>query len=186
VATYATMNPQDRLIEACLVADARCGDRKALAQLASRWQRRLLAHAVRLLGDGEAALDAVQAGWIDIVRGLPRLDDAHAFPAWAYRIVTRRCAGNIRSNQRSRALATALAAEPQLPPDDAPAGGHEGLHAAIRGLPPEQRAAIALHHFDQLSVAEVAVALAVPVGTVKTRLFHARRKLRAILEGDET
>jgi len=83
-------------------------------------------------------------------------------------------------------LATALAAEPQLPPDDAPAGGHEGLHAAIRGLPPEQRAAIALHHFDQLSVAEVAVALAVPVGTVKTRLFHARRKLRAILEGDET
>lgn len=186
MATYATMNPQDRLIEACLVADARCGDRRALALLAARWQRRLLAHAVRLLGDGEAARDAVQAGWIDIVRGLPQLDDAHAFPAWAYRIVTRRCAGSIRYNQRSRALASALAAEPILPPDDAPAGDNDGLHAAIRSLPPDQRAAIALHHFDQLSVVEVAVALAVPVGTVKTRLFHARRKLRSILEGDDT
>jgi RNA polymerase sigma-70 factor (ECF subfamily) len=140
---------------------------------------------MRLLGDGEAARDAVQAGWIDIVRGLPRLDDAHAFPAWAYRIVTRRCAGRIRSNQRQRALAAALAAEPQVVAA-APVDDHAGLHAAIRALPPEQRAAIALHHFEHLSLAEVAVALAVPVGTVKTRLFHARRKLRAILEGDET
>lgn len=180
------MNPQDRLVEACLVAEARCGDRRALSQLAARWQRRLLAHAMRLLGDGEAARDAVQAGWIDIVRGLPRLDDAHAFPAWAYRIVTRRCAGSIRGNQHRRALANALAAEPQLPPEDAPADNHATLHAAIRSLPPDQRAAVALHHFEQLSVAEVAVALAVPVGTVKTRLFHARRKLRAILEGDDT
>lgn len=142
------MDPQDRLIEACLVADARCGDARALAFLAARWQRRPLAHAMRLLGDAEAARDAVQAGWIDIVRGLPRLDDAHAFPAWADCIVTRRCAGSIRHNQRGRALASALAAEPQLPPEDALAGDREGLHAAIRSLPPDQRAAIALHHFD--------------------------------------
>lgn len=186
MATYATMNPQDRLVEACLVAEARCGDRTAQSQLAARWQRRLLAHAMRLLGDGEAARDAVQAGWIDIVRGLPRLDDAHAFPAWAYRIITRRCAGSIRGKQHQRALVSALAAEPQLPPEDAPADSHATLHAAIRSLPPDQRVAVALHHFEQLSVAEVAVALAVPVGTVKTRLFHARRKLRSILEGDQT
>jgi len=48
----------------------------------------------------------------------------------------------------------------------------------------EQRAAVALFHFEEMSVAEVAVALDVPVGTVKTRLMHARRKLRAVLEGD--
>ena len=185
MATYATMNPQDRLIEACLVAEARCGEPRALGLLAARWQRRLLAHATRLLGDGEAARDAVQAGWIDIVRGLPRLDDAHAFPAWAYRIVSRRCARAIRGRQQQRALASALAAEPE--PDAAlPADPPARLHAAIRQLPADQRAAIALHHFEQLSVAEVAVALAVPAGTIKTRLMHARRKLRAILEGDDT
>ena len=69
----------------------------------------------------------MQAGWADIVRGLPRLDDAHAFPAWAYRIITRRCAGRIRSNQRQRALAAALAAEPH--------GQADALNALHWGLP---------------------------------------------------
>ena len=47
------------------------------------------------------------------------------------------------------------------------------------------RAAIALFHFEDMSIAETAVALDVPAGTVKTRLMHARRTLRAVLEGDE-
>lgn len=172
-----------RALDAWLVASARCGDRAALAALAGRWQRRLLAHAARLLGDGEAARDAVQAAWLEIMRGLPRLDDADAFPAWAYRIVTRRCARGIRSLQQQRALAEAIAAQPAADPGTM-AEPQARLHAAIRQLPPDQRAAIALHHFEQLSVAEVAVAMAVPVGTIKTRLMHARRKLRALLEGN--
>jgi DNA-directed RNA polymerase specialized sigma24 family protein len=53
----------------------------------------------------------------------------------------------------------------------------------VRTLPPDQRAPIALFHFEGLSVAETAVALDVPAGTVKTRLMHARRKLKAALEG---
>ena len=57
------------------------------------------------------------------------------------------------------------------------------LRTALAGLPPEQRAAVALFHLEDLSVAETAVALNVPEGTVKTRLMHARRKLRTVLEG---
>jgi DNA-directed RNA polymerase specialized sigma24 family protein len=61
----------------------------------------------------------------------------------------------------------------------------ERLRAAVRALPPEQRAAIALFYFEGMTVAETAVALDVPAGTVKTRLMHARRKLRNALEGGE-
>ena len=61
----------------------------------------------------------------------------------------------------------------------------DGVRRAIRTLPPEQQAAIALFYLEEMSVAEVAVALDVPAGTVKTRLMHARRKLRGVLEGDE-
>jgi RNA polymerase sigma-70 factor (ECF subfamily) len=177
-------NSPGRAVDAWLVASARCGDHAALAALVRRWQRRLLAHAARLLGDAEAARDAVQSAWVEIVRGLPRLDDADAFPAWAYRIVTRRCARAIDGAARQRALAAAIAAGPGAQAVDM-AEPQGRLHAAIRQLPPDQRAAIALHHFEHLSVAEVAVAMAVPVGTIKTRLMHARRKLRAILEGDQ-
>ena len=57
-------------------------------------------------------------------------------------------------------------------------------HLAAERLPPEQRAAIALFHIEDMSVAEVAVALDVPAGTVKTRLMTARAKLREAFEGD--
>lgn len=58
------------------------------------------------------------------------------------------------------------------------------VRAAVRALPAGQRAAVGLFYFEEMSVAEVAVALDVPAGTVKTRLMHARRALRATLGGE--
>lgn len=169
-------------LDAFLIVSARLGDRRALEQLVQAWDSKLRAHAWRLLGDGEEAREATQDSWAEIVRGLARLQDAAAFPAWAYRIVSRRCAKIIGDKQQRRRLAVDY--EPEPPEAGTQAGEAERLRAAIRSLPPEQRAAVALYHFEELSVAEVAVALGVPAGTVKTRLMHARRKLRAILEGE--
>ncbi|MCP3733194.1 RNA polymerase sigma factor [Sphingomonas sp. MG17] len=141
---------------------------------------------MRLTGDIESARDVVQESWIEILRGLNRLRDDRAFPAWTYRIVTRRCARAIGTLSRARATEQALAAEaePGAVEISTDASEVERLRAAIRALPPGQRAAIALFHFEELSVAEIAVALDVPAGTVKTRLMYARRKLRAALEGE--
>ena len=175
-----------RILDEYLVASARAGDRRAFAQLVGRWQRKLVAHAWRLTGDIESARDAVQAAWVEIVRGLDRLQDERAFPAWAYRIVSRSCARQIGSAQRRRELTKMLTREPVAQEvEGAVAIEANRLRAAIRDLPPEQRAAIALYNFEDLSVAEVAVALNVPVGTVKTRLMNARHKLRAALEGGQ-
>ncbi len=172
----------ERALDAYLIASSRTGDGKAFALLFKRWNARLTAHASRLLGDREAAGDAVQEAWAEIVRGLGRLADLSAFPAWAYRIVSRRCAKSIARKVRDRKAAEALAAEPEES-GDAQAGETLRLRRAIDALPPDQRAAIALFYLEDMSVAEVAVALAVPAGTVKTRLMHARHKLRAALEG---
>lgn len=177
-----------RILDEYLVVSARAGDRRAFELLARHWHKRLMAHAWRLTGDHEIAREAAQEGWIEIVRGLAGLRDERAFPAWAYRIVSRRCAGQIRRIQARRALDSAIAADPVEPGTHAEAiDGVEldRLRAAVRALPPGHRAAIALFHFEEMSVAETAVALDVPVGTVKTRLMHARRTLRAVLEGEE-
>ena len=174
-----------QVLDEYLVAASRTGDRKALGLLAERWHRKLLAHAWRLTGDAELARDAVQGSWLEIIRGLGRLRDDRAFPAWAYRVVSRACARQIGQAVGRRKLAAELASEPEGPssdPDDPLA--RDRLRAAIAELPAEQRGAIALFYLEEMSVAEVAVALAVPLGTVKTRLLHARRKLRAALEGE--
>ncbi len=174
-----------RIFDEYLVLSAKAGDRRAFELLARRWQKRLVAHAWRLTGDSEAARDAAQAGWLEIARGLDRLVDERAFPAWAYRIVSRCCARQIAGARRRRLLFEAFGQEPVAPEPDVDVLGSGALRAAIRALPPDQRTAIALVHFEDMTIAEVAVALDVPAGTVKTRLMHARRKLRAALEGEE-
>ena len=175
-----------RVLDEYLVAAARVGDRKAFTMLAERWQGKLVAHAWRLTGDAEVARDAAQAAWVDIVRGIKHLQDERAFPAWAYRIVSRRCAGLIKAAVRGREFGQALTELPEedsVQPEDAL--DRARLRTAIAALPPGQKSAIALFYLEEMSVAEVAVALDIPAGTVKTRLMHARGKLRAALEGDE-
>ena len=175
-----------RIFDEYLVLSAKAGDGRAFELLARRWQKRLVAHAWRLTGDPEAARDAAQAGWLEIARGLDRLRDERAFAAWAYRIVSRCCARQIVGAKQRRQLCEALAHEPFAREPDVDVCVDSGvLRAAIRALPPDQRTAIALVHFEDMTIAEVAVALDVPAGTVKTRLMHARRKLRAALEGEE-
>jgi RNA polymerase sigma factor (sigma-70 family) len=174
-----------RIFDEYLVLSAKTGDRRAFELLARRWQKRLVAHAWRLTGDPDAARDAAQAGWLEIARGLGRLRDERAFPAWAYRIVSRCCTRQIAGAKRRRLLFGVLEHDPVAPEADLDLLGSSDLRTAIRALPPDQRTAIALVHFEDMTIAEAAVALDVPAGTVKTRLMHARRKLRAALEGEE-
>ena len=182
-------DPKDRLFDEYLAASARAGSRVALASLAARFQPRLLGHALRLTGSAEASRDVVQDAWLEIVRGLPRLDDAAAFPAWAFRIVSRRSARWIRKVQQYRRIDAAYAAEPletTTTNKGERASDATRVHEIMSGLPPDQRAAIALFYLEDLSVAEIAVALNVPSGTVKTRLMHAREKIRRALNLKET
>lgn len=174
----------DPLVDDYLVVAAQGGSKAAFDQLVRRHHRRFVAHAWRLLGQREAAEDAAQAAWIEILRGIGSLREAATFRAWAYRIVSRQVARRIGSSIAERAGLADLASiatgasEPEALPSP-------GLGRALASLQPGQRAALALRYHEGLSLAEVAVALEIPVGTVKTRLHHARLQLKSVLEGHE-
>jgi RNA polymerase sigma-70 factor (ECF subfamily) len=184
-------DPVQRALDEWLVAQATAGGRGAFDPLVARWHGKFLRHAYRVLGDPDLARDVVQDAWLEILRGLPRLNDGAAFREWAYRIVTRRCAKAIKRAQRQRRLDASIerAAEgdssrPPSPGSTDAALDARALRAALAILPPEQRVAVDLFYLDDMSVSAIAVALDVPAGTVKTRLMHARRKLRQALQGE--
>jgi RNA polymerase sigma factor (sigma-70 family) len=177
---------KDQALSAYLVVRAQGGDRLALTRLVDLHGPRLLSHAARLLGEVEGARDCVQEAWVEVIRGLGGLRDVRVFLPWALRIVTRRVAREIGGRQRARVLDAGLKAETATTQEGTgPKAVDAGVvRRAIGHLPADQRACIALFYLEEMRVAEVAVALDVAVGTVKTRLMHARRKLRAILEGE--
>lgn len=176
-----------RLLTEYLAAAARAGDRAAFGRLVLHWQPKLLAHAWRLTGDSDLARDVVQDAWADIARGLERLGDCALFPVWAYRIVSRRAADAINRRIRARRYAGTVAAEPseEVASNMEIASDAGPLARSIAALPREQRATVTLFYLEDLSVAEIAAAMNVPAGTVKTRLMHARTRLRAALTGEK-
>lgn len=172
-----------RLYDELLVTLVQTGDRRAGERLAIRWQPRLARTARRLLGEDEAALVAVQEAWLSILRNIAGLRDPSRFAPWAFGILRRRCADRIRQAQADRARRGESEDEPALPAaaDDALA-----IRQAFAALPGDQRLAAQLFFVEGLTLAEIAEVQEVPPGTAKTRLFHARRKLKAALSGDET
>lgn len=180
---------KERAYDAYLVASIRIGDRQAWRLLVERWQPRFLGHAWRLLGDADLAAEAAQDAWIDVLRGIAGLDDAQAFPAWALRIVSRRCAKLIKRLQRKRETDRALAGERETDTDTEENGAEQAadikaVRKVLSELSADHRAVIGLFYLEEMSVAEVSVVLDIPPGTVKTRLMHARKRLREKLEGE--
>jgi RNA polymerase sigma-70 factor (ECF subfamily) len=182
-----------------LVERAQRGDESAFATLAVRISDRLYATAHHILRDTDQADDAAQQAMIDIWRELPRLKDPDRFQAWAYRIVVRAAYAESRRSRRwtlpSLGLHSGTASGDDPHPRAREAGlgqvdhteriaDRDQLARGFERLPIDHRAVVVLKHFAGLSNEEIAQALEIPEGTVRSRLHHSLRQLRAALDAD--
>ena len=157
------------------------GDRVAVERLYRRWHPRLVRTARRYAGDAGLAEQLAQDCWLAVWRGINGLRDPSSFAPWIFGILRRQGAGQIARQQRERGKA--IEAEPALP---ASQEDSVALRDAFAMLPADQRLAAHLHFVEGLTLGEIAAVQGIPIGTAKTRLFHARRKLKAALTGDIT
>jgi RNA polymerase sigma-70 factor (ECF subfamily) len=171
----------DRVLDEYLVLTAQAGSRVALDELARRWTPRLLRHAQHLLSSADQARDAVQETWLAVVRGIRRLDDPARFAGWVYAIATRKCADTVRGAARFRSFRKELEDDPTSA--DTPGNTDQALdiRTALTRLPGDQGVVMAMFYGADLSVEEIAAALAIPTGTVKSRLHCARETLKTML-----
>lgn len=171
-----------------LVLSAQRGSEAAFRDLHDLWRADFRRLALVRVEQPEAANEVTNDAWLAIARGLSRLDDPACFPRWAFRIVERRSTDWVRRRglERRREAAAAHEAEtlaPAAPPTAAePADDVLRLRAAITRLPTEQRELLHLFYELGRSVSEIAAVLALPAGTVKSRLFSVRESLKQILE----
>ena len=181
------MSQNERLNNELLVLRCQEGDAEAFRLLVGRWQRRLWQHAWRLTGDENAAWDVLQEAWIGICQGIRRLADAGAFSAWAYQIVSNKCRDSVRREKRQREAAETYSEWMQRAEHETAITEeqHGNLKEALDQLSGPDRAVLSLRYEEDFDIAEIACILGVPEGTVKSRLFYARRRLRKYLENDD-
>jgi RNA polymerase sigma-70 factor (ECF subfamily) len=167
-----------------LVERARAGDRDAFATLAADSIGRLFNVAQLMLRDRDLADDAVQECLVLAWRDLRGLRDADGFDAWLRRVLVR-CVYREADRERRRSARTVHVPEIGSHPDTARGvEDRDTLERGFRRLRPEHRAVLVLHHYLGFSDDEAADALAVPAGTIKSRLNRATSALRAELDAD--
>ncbi|HEX5579059.1 MAG TPA: RNA polymerase sigma factor [Candidatus Limnocylindria bacterium] len=168
-----------------LVIRAQHGDEGAFASLAVAVGDRLHAVAHRILRDIDLAEDATQQALLAIWRDLPQLREPARFEAWSYRLLVRACYAEGRKSRRSGTNLRLLpASEPMAADELATVADRDQLERGFRRLSIDHRAVVVLHHYLDLSLSDVADALGIPEGTVRSRLHHAMRGLRAALDAD--
>jgi RNA polymerase sigma-70 factor (ECF subfamily) len=176
----------DRVYGQVLVVRCQAGDRAAFEELVASYQPRLRYFLRKMLPDAHRADDVLQDVWLDVFRGVGRLAHPGAFPSWLYRIARNRAFRELRGRPPPRPLDDIDPPEETAGEDDFSAEDAEEVHAALGRLGPEQREVLLLRFMEEMSYDDIARVTGCPVGTVRSRLHHAKRALRGALERTRT
>lgn len=187
------------LDDAMLIQRAQAGDFGAFDALMRKHEARAYQYAFRLTRNSEEAADVVAEGFVRVYNALPNFKSQAAFTTWLYRILTN-CFLDTKKKDKGRIITSLDAVvrtedgevEQQVEsPGPTPSEELErvaresSIQRALAKLPEYQRAMIVMYHAEMLSYEEIAAALDLPLGTVKSRLNRARLSLRELLLKDE-
>jgi RNA polymerase sigma-70 factor (ECF subfamily) len=175
----------DAAAEEALVRRAQAGDRAAFRSLYQAYQDRVFATAYRIAGDRETAADLAQEVFVKVFEELPGFRFGSRFSTWLYRVAANHAINKASETARHARLNERIARErPSTAPAEPPVHDRfadERIQAALDGLSVKLRAVVVLRYLEGLSYEEIADALELSVGTVKSRLFLAHATLKESL-----
>lgn len=188
----AVLTAETGIPEGLLMERARKGDTEAFGDLVGRYMKRTYYAALGLLGSHDDAVDLSQEAFARAFNARTKLDPARPFYPWLYQILRRLCF-NAHRDRATRARLLAEAKHWLVEEASARSIGvnpaeqlerkelREQLEAAIGELPPHERETLVMREFEGLRYREIADLLNIPIGTVMSRLYSARRSLADIL-----
>ena len=172
-------DPRAQKEDELLVIRCQLGERAAFDELVERWYPPVWMYLRRVAGGDEAARDVAQDVWLRALRGIGRLRDGSKLRPWLFGIARRALMDRLRQQYATRG-------DSDVDVEALPAGAFSddsrdemtAMEDELARLPVIEREVLTLFYLREMSLAEVAEVLDVPVGTVKSRLFRARQLLR--------
>lgn len=187
------MSEKSQILDEFLVLQIQQGDQEALSQLILKWHKKLLYQSHIRTGDWEQAEDIVQDVWQWLIANLRKLEGVNSFGPWIRTIVDRRSIDWVRKQKHFRKNQTNLCDGDNRTADsgftidsdhseDADEQQLAYLEEAMGELSPENRLLLLLYYKESCSIETISGILKIPKGTVKSRLFHIREKLKKSLK----
>jgi RNA polymerase sigma-70 factor (ECF subfamily) len=175
----------DRLYERVLVLRCQALDEAAFEEVVARYTPRLRYYLRKMLGNAQAAEDALQEVWLDAFRGIPALIEPGAFPAWIYRLARDRAVRELRRRRSHLALEDFDVVDESGSENEFSAEDAICIHQALDALLPEHREVLVLRFIEGMTYEQIAGVVCCQLGTVRSRLHYAKRALRRMIEGSE-
>lgn len=161
-----------RVFDELLILRAQDSDSKALELLVKRWHHNFLKYAIRIVREYSLGQDIVQDSWVAIIKNLKKLKNPAHFRPWAYRIIHHKAMDEFRKQKRENRKEEKEDLENKI--DDR----IEMILLQLNAMEPEDKNIITLFYLEEMPIAEIAFILDIPPGTVKSRLFYCRKKLK--------
>ncbi|MHC4475176.1 MAG: RNA polymerase sigma factor [Planctomycetota bacterium] len=176
------MKPSEGLIEQVLILRCQVGDKDAFAELIERYQAPLRYFISRLLPNSGMTEDIFQDTWLAVIRKIHTLRKLDAFSAWLYQIARNRVYRELRRERQLSALDESAPVpndkqDDGFSPDDA-----VKIHNCLEKLRPEHKEVLMLYFLEQMSYQQIAQVLDCNLGTVKSRMYYAKRALKREME----
>ena len=154
------------------------GDTRAFEILVKRWNKRLLSFTYKYTKSTEIAKDIVQDSWLAVYKGIDKLKDPSKFSTWTFRIVYNKIMDWAKNQQKEQTYANEVAGS-----DEVEERTEEiDINQFLEKLPSAQKAILTLFYLEKQSIKQIAEILDVPSGTIKSRIFYARERLKNIIK----
>lgn len=178
------MSDNQKHIDIELIIAYQDGDKSAMASLVKRWHVEFCKKAYWLLKDADLSKDIAQECWRTIIDKIHMLENPSSFKPWAFRIIYCKSMDALREQSRKRSKEFELNQNQNIiiEQDHDHAYLKEALLKALQQLPQHQQIVIRLFYTEEYSLKEISQLLNISVGTAKSRLFHARERLKKIIK----
>jgi RNA polymerase sigma-70 factor (ECF subfamily) len=178
---------EDPLSINLLVIRSQAGDEWAFARLYEVFGEKTLRYLAGLLGDD--APDVQQELWLSVYGGIRHVANPNAFRTWLFRATRHKAIDFLRKAKRETELMESVSIDQLEANDDSEnkfpeSDSDTDLFHALSTMPMQQREVVLLRYRDEMTYGEIAMVIGCPIGTVKTRLYYAKRRLRDLLKGD--
>ena len=173
--------------DAALVNDCKRGDRRAMSQLVSQYQRPVFNAAYRILGNMDDAADTTQIVFLKIFEHIADYDSKFKFFSWVYRIAINESLNQVKKRRKQEPLADSQASPWRGPAEELDATRLSSrVQGALMLLSEDYRTVVVLKHISGCSYLQISEILQLPEKTVKSRLYSARQLMKKTLQNDES